>query len=88
MMKKNKELSHLRSTIQAFYYFLRSNFALSLGDKLAARIEPFHVNTKPCICIRHVQNTGMPVTFNTVFFLQKTDFYEGKTVIFLFSSPC
>ena len=45
--------------------FRRSNLALSLGDKLTARIKPFHVNMKSYICIRHVHNTGMPVTFNT-----------------------
>ena len=32
---------HLRSTIQAFYYFWRSNLALSLGNKLTAWMEPF-----------------------------------------------
>ena len=87
----NKELSHLRSTIHAFYYFWRSNLALSLGDKLTARLEPFlhsvHVNMKPCSGMRHVQNIGMPVTFNTGFFT-KDSFPWGKTVVFLFSSPC
>ena len=33
---------------------------------------------KPCSGMRHVQNIGMSVTFNTGFFLQKTVFYGGK----------
>ena len=40
-MKIQQILSHLISAIQAFYYFLQSNLALSLGDKLTAGMEPF-----------------------------------------------
>ena len=51
---------------------LRLNLVLSSGDKLTARMEPFlhsvHVNMKLCSSMRHVQNIGMPVTFNTSFY--------------------
>ena len=42
-----------------------------------------HVNMKPCSGMRHVQNIGMPVTFNTGFFY-KRQFSMGKTVIFFY----
>ena len=51
---------------------------------MTARMDHFlhsvHVNTKPCSGMRHVQNTGMPVSFNTgLFFLQKKKvFYRGN----------
>ena len=40
-------------------------------------LHSLHVNMKPCSGMRHVQNIGMPVTFNTDFFLQKTVFRGG-----------
>ena len=57
---------------------LKSNLAPSSGDKLTARMEPFFtfctckheavLNMKSCSSMRHVQNIGMPVTFNTSFY--------------------
>ena len=63
--------------------FLTTELALSFVDKLTGWnhfLHYVHVNMKPCSCMRHVQITGMPVTFNTGLFLQKSFYYFGVFV--------
>ena len=47
-----------------------------------------HVNMKPCSGMRHVQNIGMPVTFNIGFFLffTKHSFLWENSDLFIFES--
>ena len=86
--KYNKELSHLRSTIQAFYYFWLSNLALSLGDKLTARMEPFFTF---CTCKLEAMLWHVPCVkywnacnFKHRLFFYKDSFYGEKQWNFYF----